>query len=222
MSLLFVLIRTLHITCGMMALFLAPAAMLAVKGGAAHRRWGRLYIWMMGIVAVTAMYMAVYRPVVFLGLVAIFSSYFAFSGYRKAVRKNRPPEALDWTATGLTMAGSVILIALGLHPPAGQFLPAPAVSITFGIVGVVVTGIDVLRFLQLSDDEHKWMYLHMAGMLASYIATVSAFSAVNFMFLPVILRWLWPTIVGVPGIFLWIAQRKRLMNNREHIGNATL
>jgi hypothetical protein len=45
-------------------------------------------------------------------------------------------------------------------------------------------------------------------MLGSYIATVSAFSAVNFQFLPVVVRWLWPSIVGVPGIFLWMSYYK--------------
>jgi hypothetical protein len=44
----------------------------------------------------------------------------------------------------------------------------------------------------------------MAGMLGSYIAAVSAFSVVNFAFLPTVVRWLWPTIVGTPLIALWI------------------
>ncbi|HEV8643120.1 MAG TPA: hypothetical protein VGV13_18705 [Methylomirabilota bacterium] len=41
-------------------------------------------------------------------------------------------------------------------------------------------------------------------MLGSYIATVSAFSVVNFTFLPVTMCWLWPTAVGVPAIVIWI------------------
>ena len=45
----------------------------------------------------------------------------------------------------------------------------------------------------------------MGGMLGSYVATVSAFSAVNFTFLPLTLRFLWPSILGVPLIFAWIA-----------------
>jgi len=41
-------------------------------------------------------------------------------------------------------------------------------------------------------------------MLGSYIAVVAAFSVVNFYFLPTLLRWLWPTMIGAPGIFIWI------------------
>jgi len=71
-------VRILHIACGMIALFVAPAAMLTLKGGLVHRRWGKIYFWTMAVVATTAMIMAVYRPIVFLALLAIFSFYFAF------------------------------------------------------------------------------------------------------------------------------------------------
>jgi hypothetical protein len=44
-------------------------------------------------------------------------------------------------------------------------------------------------------------------MLAAYIATVSAFSAVNFHFInPVWLRWLWPTVVGSLVITFYTAR----------------
>ena len=44
----------------------------------------------------------------------------------------------------------------------------------------------------------------MRGMLGSYIATVTAFSVVNFTFLPTTVRWLWPIVVGTPLITAWI------------------
>jgi len=37
---------------------------------------------------------------------------------------------------------------------------------------------------------------------------VSAFSVVNFTFLPTAVRWLWPTAIGVPMITLWITYYK--------------
>ena len=50
----------------------------------------------------------------------------------------------------------------------------------------------------------------MTRMLAAYITTVSAFSAVNFMFLPPVVRWLWPTVIGTIGITIWVRHyRKR-------------
>lgn len=44
----------------------------------------------------------------------------------------------------------------------------------------------------------------MTGMLTSYIAAVTAFSVVNFAFLPTTVRWLWPTLIGTVGIVAWV------------------
>jgi uncharacterized membrane protein len=209
-------LRILHIVSGMVALFLAPAAMLTLKGGLAHRRWGKLYFWMMAVVAASAMVLSVYRPILFLGLVAVFSFYFAFRGYRRVLRKNLAPTMIDWAASLVMVAGSVGLIGVGAYPPTGQYLPAPAVSMVFGGVGLLISGMDIWRFVRPPEDENAWLFLHMSGMLASYIATVSAFSAVNFRFLPIVLRWLWPTLVGVPAIFVWIGvYRKKFEKEKE-------
>src|SRR6266478_4009207 len=175
-------VRILHIACGMIALFVAPAAMLTLKGGLVHRRWGKIYFWTMAVVATTAMIMAVYRPIVFLALLAIFSFYFAFRGYRSILRKRQSAEIMDWVGALLTLAGSLSLVALAIHPLRGQFLPAPAVSFAFGLIGVLISGSDIRRFLRPPADRNAWWYSHMGGMLGSYIATVSAFSAVNFTF----------------------------------------
>ena len=48
-----------------------------------------------------------------------------------------------------------------------------------------------------------WWYSHMTRMLSAYIATVTAFSVVNFKFLPPVARWLWATVVGTVGIIIW-------------------
>jgi len=72
----------MHIAAGSSAFVLAPLALITAKGGKAHRRWGKIYFWAMAVVAFTAIVMAIYRPVLFLALVAIFSFYSAFAGYR--------------------------------------------------------------------------------------------------------------------------------------------
>lgn len=208
-------VRILHIACGMIALFVAPAAMLTVKGGLAHRRWGKIYFWGMAVVAATAMVMAVYRPIIFLALVAVFSFYFAFRGYRSVVLKREGPKLQDWLAALIALAGSLGLIAMGVYTPGRQFLPAPIVSITFGLLGVGISAADVWKFLRPPADRNAWWYSHMAGMLGSYIATVSAFSVVNFGFLPTAVRWLWPSAVGIPGIFIWIGYYKRRFSGRR-------
>src|SRR5256884_805302 len=113
MNTLIAAVRLIHIAAGMLALGVAPIAMLTVKGGPTHRRWGKVYFWTMALVALTAVVLALWRPVVFLALLAVFSFYSAFSGYRALFRK-RPRDgahasALDWTAAIVTFAASATL-----------------------------------------------------------------------------------------------------------------
>ena len=102
-----------HIACGFGSFLLAPVALATAKGGKQHKRWGMVYLWAMGGVAATALPMALYRPVLFLAMVAVFSYYAAFSGYRvlklKGLVKGESAKPVDWIAGGLTFASSFLL-----------------------------------------------------------------------------------------------------------------
>jgi uncharacterized membrane protein len=205
-------LRWIHISAGMLALVLAPLAMLTVKGGRAHRRWGKIYFWSMLVVASTAVVLALWRPQIFLALLAVFSFYLAFSGYRALSRK-RPvrgerADAADWAAAVVTFAASAALVVLGLVRPGPSWERLGIVPVVFGVLGMVLAGLDLARLARPSADPRAWWFAHMGGMLGSYIAAVSAFSVVNFAFLPTAVRWLWPTALGIPLISIWIAYYK--------------
>src|ERR1700729_3856657 len=72
----------IHIAAGASSFLLAPVALATAKGGKQHKRWGKVYLWSMGVVAATAVPMAFFFPVRFLALVAVFSFYFAFLGLK--------------------------------------------------------------------------------------------------------------------------------------------
>src|SRR5256886_11461019 len=119
--------------------------MLTAKGGRTHRRWGKVYFWAMAAVALTAVVLAVWRPVVFLALLAVFSFYSAFSGYRALFRK-RPREgahasALDWTAAIVTFAASATLAVLGAVKPNPPRERVGGVPVIFSGVRVVPSGL---------------------------------------------------------------------------------
>jgi hypothetical protein len=201
-------LRWLHIAAGMLALFVAPGAMLTAKGGLAHRRWGKLYFWSMAVTALTAALLALWRPTVFLALLALFSFYMAFAGYRALFRK-RPDRgdkatALDWAAASITLAASIGMIVQGISASVTVGQPLGMVPMVFGALGVVLAGQDLREFRRPPSDPAAWWFSHMGGMLGSYIAAMTAFSVVNFEFLPTAVRWLWPTAVGVPLIVLWV------------------
>jgi hypothetical protein len=192
-----------HILFGTVALFVAPLAMLTHKGGLWHRRWGKVYFWSMGVVALSAVALSILRPQLFLPLVAVFSFYLAFTGYRVLYRKTprQPANMLDWGGTVLMLLGGAGLACYGIYLLRTSSFGT--VAIVFGGIGLLLAIADTRAFLHPPDDKRAWWFTHMTRMLAAYIATVTAFSAVNFQFLPPLPRWLWPTVLGVLGITVW-------------------
>jgi uncharacterized membrane protein len=215
-----------HVLAGAVALVVAPIALMTLKGGPTHRRWGKVYFWAMAVVAATAIVVGLWRSILFLVLTAVFSFYAALSGYRVLSLK-RPDlgdraKALDWVAAGLTLAASALLVTLGIAKPTPRFEQLSTVAIVFGFIGLSFAGLDVWRFLSPTADKRAWWYKHMANMIGSYIAAVTAFSVVNFAFLPTTLRWLWPTLVGTPAIAIWITYYKRRFNAPKSEAAATV
>jgi uncharacterized membrane protein len=205
-----------HVLAGAVALVVAPVALLTLKGGPTHRRWGKVYFWAMAVVAATAIVVGLWRSILFLVLTAVFSFYAALSGYRVLYLK-RPdlgqrPSALDWIAAGITLAAGATLVTLGVIKPTPRFQQLSTVAIVFGFIGLAISGLDVLRFVRPPGDKLAWWYKHMTNMIGSYIAAVTAFSVVNFTVLPTTLRWLWPTMIGTPLIAIWITFYRRRFN----------
>ena len=203
----------IHILFGGVALFVAPAAMMTRKGGLWHRHWGKIFFWAITAVAVTAVIMSFIRSGLFFLLIALFSFYLALTGYRVLSRKTpqqRPGKA-DWAATAAMLAGSLGLIAYGVY----QMLTSSmgVVAIVFGVIGFLLAMADVRDFRHHPTDKMAWWYSHMTRMLSAYIAAVTAFSVVNFKFLPPVPRWLWATVVGTVGIVVWTRSYRRKFNN---------
>jgi uncharacterized membrane protein len=199
----------LHILNGTVALVIAPLAMITVKGGLWHRRWGKIFFWAMAGVALTATVMCFIRSGIFLFLVAIFSFYFALTGYTALRRKKSEdrPGLLDWCATiAMLLAGIVFIATAALDAHSGG---ERRLRLVFGSAALLLSAMDIRLFFKQSRSKRAWMYDHMGRFLGAYIATVTAFSVVNFQFLPPLWRWFWPAIVGVPLIIIWQSYYRR-------------
>jgi hypothetical protein len=211
-------LRFVHVAAGFAALGLAPIAMATVKGGPAHRRWGKVYYRAMAVVASSAVVLGLARPNLFLTMIAVFSFYSAFSGYRVLSRKRpelTPPALLDWAMASLTLVVSLGLVVLGLLAPSPTWRAVGTVSVTLGVLGTLLSGRDLYAFVRPPADPMAWWASHMGGMLGSYIAVMTAFSVVNFTFLPLTVRWLWPSGIGTPLIALWIASGSRRLRRAD-------
>src|SRR2546422_8985165 len=189
-------IRLVHVAAGTLALFVAPIPMLTAKGGRTHRRWGKVYFWAMAVVALTAIILAAWRPVVFLALLAVFSFYSAFCGYRALSRK-RPLDGqgalpLDWTAAVVMLAASMGMAVFGIVRPSPAWERVGVVPVVFGAFGMVLAGLDFWLFGWPPADRYAFWFSHLRGMLFSYIATLMSYSVFYFTFLPTAYRWLVP------------------------------
>jgi hypothetical protein len=203
-----------HVTAGASSFLLAPVALATAKGGKQHKRWGMVYLWSMGVVAATALPMALYRPVLFLALVAVFSFYLAFAGYRvtrlKTLARGGSATPIDWIAAVVTFVSSACLAGFGAFRPV-WVQGFGIVSIVFGFIGMRAAAAEMWKFVRKPTEKMFWWYTHLGNMIGSYIAAWTAFSVVT---LAQVLGntwyvWLWPTIVGVPAIALTTAYYKR-------------
>ena len=208
-------ILMIHIACGVTAFVCAPVALATVKGGPAHRRWGKIYFWAMAGVAATALVLSIMLPIVFLALVAVFSFYAAYTAYRvlylkKLAQGITKPKWYDWAAGGVTFLASLALALFGAFRPAvvGNM---GIVSIVFGFLGMRLAYGTLKMLWKPPAEKMFWWYRHMGGMIGSYIAAMTAFSSVNLgqFFGNAWWVWLWPTMIGVPVIFFWTAKYKK-------------
>jgi len=208
-------LRAAHMASGFVALVVAPLAMLVRKGGDAHRRWGKLFVWAMAVVVVTAIILGIATANVLLAMVALFSFHMIASGYRslylKKLHEGQKPARADVLVQGIAAVvnGGLFLWAISLMMLGLKFQKV-LVFFVFGGIGLLMVFFNFNRFYKRSHDKLEWLYGHMTGFLGGYIATVSAFSAVTLdMISPVWLRWLWPTVLGAPLIIYWIRHYKR-------------
>ncbi len=204
-----------HASAGFIALVVAPMAMVARKGGDWHRRWGKVFFYAMAMVAITALALGVLHANWLLAMVALFSFQMIGSGYRalylKRLHEGQRPTTMDKGILGAGIFANGGLFMWGLiNLLLGNRNGGPIIFLVFGTIGLIFVWRDHQRFYKTSHDKREWLYAHMTGFLGGYIATVSAFSAVNLeMIRPMWLQWLWPTIIGAPLIAVWVGYYKR-------------
>ncbi len=209
----FKIFLVLHVICGIIAFTAAPGAMMTKKGSLWHRRFGNAFFYGMMAVAASAFILWTLGSSLFLMLLAVFSFYLAFSGYRAVKIKSGSAQKIDWSVASAALLAGLGLIALGINGKMhGEDFGI--VAILLGSIAALGAAKDMLRFSRPVVDKKAWLIIHLTKMLAAYIATVTAVSAVNFQFLPPVWRWLWPTIIITPFIIMWTRKYKMASANK--------
>ena len=211
-----------HIISGVLALVVAPVALLVKKGGYYHRLWGKAFFWSMTGVFITAVILSLHKWIPFLLMIGVFSYYSVVTGYRSLYHKQwhkvRGVSWVDWLA--LTIAGLFNLWFVGwgiYHIARGSWGFFAWLALGFGIAGLITVYSNGKSFLIPPRDAKRWFYEHIGAMMGGYIATVTAFSTQVMLFMPGVWRWIWPTLIGVPLIALVNRYYRRKFSRGEQL-----
>jgi uncharacterized membrane protein len=193
-------VLAVHIAAGFTALLTGLVAIISRKGQRLHHMNGKIYFWSMLTVAISAAIMSLMKDLDFFLMLSVFSFYSAYSGFMAIRNKPRSARWLDW----LMLTGAII--TCGFMISSGNII-----LIVFGSIFTLFCLRDVRDFLKKESHTIRsmhWLVIHIARMLAAYIATTTAFVVVNFGNILSgnwhLVVWLGPTAIGVPLIFYWI------------------
>ena len=203
----------IHIVSGSVALLTATIALVTQKGGARHIRAGRVYAISMTLVFLTAVPLAFLGSDIFLLLIAVFSFYLVFAGWRFARNYEGNPHFADWaaiTAMGLTGLGMWGYAAVLMRGGSSQWIT----MILFGFIALALSIADVRFYRTTNVRSARRIARHFTNMMAGTIATVTAVVVVNVDTNPVWLGWIMPTLLITPLIVWWNIRVARQRRNR--------
>jgi hypothetical protein len=163
----------LHVGAGAFGLVVGLVPLLSVKGGIAHRRWGRYFVAFATVVVGTAVF-AVLAGTAPGALVAVtVSAAYQLIGALRALRlRGRAPNAMDalLAVTAIVLSGGLLL---SMGSGNASFTPAIGYS-TLGYV-IAVALYDLSRhFWSSLWSRAIWPLDHGLKMTAVYFAMMSA------------------------------------------------
>lgn len=195
----------IHIFAGYTGLLAAIGA-ISVKLFSGPHRWhqycGRYFFWSMMVIAATAIPIALARQNTFLLLIALFSAYLAFGGWRYAHNHTGQGRKIDFlTIKAMSVISTIMIIYALWMLFSGDMQGIPL--LVFGGIGFAYY-INERRFLRKGAFENKQRIAqHLTMMLAATIASVTAFAVTNIKIEPQFIVWLAPTILITPLITWW-------------------
>ena len=193
---------SIHIGAGSLALLTAAIAVFTSKGEKWHILSGRVFAIAMAVVFLTAVPLALLGASIFLLLIAFFSFYLVFAGWRFARNRRGRPHAVDWAATGILLTtGLGMGVYAGILAGSGD---SQWVTMT-GFAGIALAlGVadGLYHRLQRATGGRR-IARHLTNMLAGTIATITAVLVVNVDTNPPWIAWILPTVVITPLITWW-------------------
>ncbi len=195
----------IHVAAGFLALTGATIATATMFFDCPHK-WhvysGKVFVFGMTGIVVTAIPITLIKSNYFMLLIAVFSGYLALAGWRYAKNRTGVPNTIDWVRVGVMTASSILMLIYGAWMIHRGNLNG-IMLIVFGIIGGGLCLSDTYTLRTGRAKGKTRVGIHLTMMLSGLIATVTAFAAVNFTFKPLFVVWLTPTLLITPIIVWW-------------------
>tara|TARA_R110002049_G_scaffold216946_1_gene388365 strand:+ start:1026 stop:1658 length:633 start_codon:yes stop_codon:yes gene_type:complete len=190
----------IHVVSGFTALLSGLIIFILKKGGRNHKKVGRVFFYAMLLVVFSAVIVATLKSNLFLILIAGFSLFMNYSGYRSIKNKSLKPNTLDWTILLLGTVNTVLMI-----------YSMNIILMVFGGISVTLVIGEFKTFIKTSRNQPipkmAWLKRHIGMMMGTYLATITAFivtagprTSWYEMIQPQWLPWILPTIILTPMI----------------------
>ena len=196
-----------HISSGYLGLFSGFVAVYAKKKKGLHSKAGTVFFYSLIIANITALILSTVRFSPFLFVIALFTLYLICGGKIVVAVKRRELLARYWK---LLMYSGILIIVLLLSVASLmlQNNPGPAIVLyVFSLVMILLVTDDFRR--NPAENPQNKIYQHINKMGGGFIAATTAFLVVNISFLPPLLVWIAPTVIGSVLIAKGTRQYKR-------------
>ncbi|MBC5864385.1 DUF2306 domain-containing protein [Flavobacterium turcicum] len=214
---LFKIILVLHILSGFTGLLLGTVVLIRKKGDRVHKKIGLIFTIAMVSTGLCAFYLSYVHPNLFLFIVGVFTIYLTISGYRmiqlKKAHLGQKPQIGDALLTIAMLICSIIFYYIGIR----YVLAKQVFGIVFLLFGTASLRLCYTEYKAYTGKVTDTLYglkNHIGRMTGAYIAAFTAFIVVNNTFLPDVLAWSLPGILG--GIFI-SRSIKKLRSNAKNI-----
>ncbi len=202
----------LHAFLGGIGLLTGVGSMLFKKGGALHKRSGKLFSLSMVGSSVIALFIAVIpgHKNLFLFLIGLFTIYLVLAGNRSLTFKPRlkkKANSIDLIISVGMLLFSVLMLGLGgyslVNGASGGIL-----YLVFGGLGVFLTIRDFLFHKNFKASKNDWLLVHITRMIAALIASITAF-VVAGLGMGNLISWIAPSVIGTVYIVFWRRKMKK-------------
>lgn len=202
----------LHIAAGSTALLTGLLALFVKKRRGIHTKAGIFFYFSMLTVSASAFVMSVMHQNFFLFVVAVFSLYLTFTGYRsinimKGKVKYGRLDLLMMTLSAVLMI-SVTVVYLCQNP--FSFSGFPSILLVFDLILARMLFNDFKVYANPDlRTNNAWLLRHIVRMIAAYTAATTAFLVVNVSYKYPIVIWLAPTLIFLPIIYFNVSKYKK-------------